>query len=157
MGGGCLGGLIGAFLGVVIGGFIGGNLDTSTPRPRADVEKSGGSKARNIQEGTAEVVGNLASGIAEVSAALTRTVLGAGIGGIVGAIGGAVLGAGMAAKDSSAREKELASGIAWRAGIVPERPIESPDAELARLKARVAELEAKQRNDERFKETWPQS
>ncbi|HMF15251.1 MAG TPA: hypothetical protein VKE94_23210 [Gemmataceae bacterium] len=94
----------------------------------------------------------MASGIAEVSAALTRTVLGAGIGGILGAIGGSVLGAGAAARVSSAREKELASGIAWRAGIVPERPTEPPEAELARLKERVAELEAKKQNDERFKE-----
>jgi hypothetical protein len=157
MGAGCLGGIIGAFLGVVIGGFIGGNLDTSTPRPRGDVEKSDGSKARNIQEGTAEAVGTLASGFAEVSAALTRTVLGAGIGGILGAIGGSVLGAGLAARVPSAGKKELASGIAWRAGIVPERPTEPPDAELARLKERVVELEANKRTDERFKEARPQS
>jgi hypothetical protein len=152
MGGGCLGGLIGAFLGVVIGGLVGGNIDTSTPQPRVDVEKGGGSRARNIQEGTAEVVGTVALGFAEVSAQLTRIALCAAIGGIIGALGGSVLGAGLAAKASTARTREHPSGNVWRPGLVPERPTESTAAELARLREWVAELEGKKQNDERFKE-----
>jgi hypothetical protein len=148
---------MGAFLGVVIGGFIGGSLDTSTSHPRVGVGKGEGSKAKNIQEGTAEVVGTLALGFAEVSAALVQMVLCAAIGGIIGALGGSVLGAGLAAKASSAHTRELPSGTVWRPGIEPERPIESPDAELARLKERIAQLEAKTPKDERFEEAWPPS
>jgi len=63
------------------------------------------------------------------------TTLGVGIGGIIGGIGGSVMGAGLAATADES-----------------EPPTESPDAELARLKERVTELEAKKRGDDRFKE-----
>jgi hypothetical protein len=146
MGGGCLGGLIGAFLGIVIGGFI-GSVSYGNPHP---VEVRGG--AQDWREGTRELGAGLAAGAFDVCGAFVTMVLGAGIGGIIGGVGGSVLGAGMAAKASRTRTEEPPSVKASRLANGSEPPTESPDAELARLKERVTELEAEKRRNDRFKE-----
>jgi hypothetical protein len=155
MGGGCLGGLIGAFLGVVIGGFI-GKVYYGSPHPvdvPHPIEVRGG--ARDWREGARELEMELAVGALgtlDVCGAFFIMVLGAGIGGIIGGVGGSVLGAGVAAKASRTLTKEPPSVEASRSANGSEPPTESPDAELARLKQRVTELEAKKRSDDRFKE-----
>jgi hypothetical protein len=141
MGGGCLGGLIGAFVGVVIGGFI-GSVCYQSPDP---VEVRAGAPDWELAAG-------FAAGGLNVAGAFFMIVLGAGIGGIIGGVGGSVLGAGMAAKASRTPMEEPPSVKASRSANGSEPPAESPDAELARLKERVTELEAKKRNDDRFKE-----
>ena len=135
MGGGCLGGLIGAFLGVVIGGYIVSVSQESTHEVRG----------QNLPEMALDVGAHL---VGEVLAML----MGAGIGGIIGGIGGSVLGTGLAAKASSRRTEEPPSVKTSRSANGSEPRAESSDAELARLKERVTELEAKKRSDGRFKE-----
>jgi hypothetical protein len=128
--GGCLGGLTGAFLGVLIGGYI---SDVTNDRSSRPVEIKGG--GGNAYAEGAEMAFGFAAALGEASAAIGRIFVGAGIGGIIGGIGGSVLCASLAARATST-----------------EPPAESPDAELARLKDRVAELEAQNRPDDRFKE-----
>ena len=128
--GGCLGGLIGAFLGIVIGGFIGSAIPGKSSQP---VEIKGGG-GNTYAEG-AEMAFGLAAGIGEAAAAIARIFVGAAIGGIIGGIGGSVLCASLTTRATST-----------------EPPAESTDAELARLKERVAELEAQKRPDDRSKE-----
>jgi hypothetical protein len=151
---------MGAFLGVVIGGFIGGSVTTSTPHRKIEVE----SKARNIREGTAEVVNTLALGVAEANAAFSAWVIGilfgAGIGGVIGAVGGSVTGAGLAAKSSKMRAQELppvrdTTTADWRHNPpVPlrtrEPSTEITDPELARLKDPVAEHKQNPEKDSNF-------
>jgi hypothetical protein len=140
MGCGCLGGLVGAFLGVVIGGLIGAVATPESPRPPVEVPIGGGDL--NVTP------------LINASTAAAGMLLGAGMGGIIGGLAGSVLGAGLAARASSTFTEELRSVPAprpparlrlqgSRPANVPELPKESPDAELARLKGRVAELEAK--------------
>jgi len=135
MGGGCLGGLIGAFLGVVIGGFIVSVSQESTHEVRG----------KNLPEMALNVSAHL---VGDFFAML----MGAGIGGIMGGIAGSVLGAGLAAKASSRRTEEPPSVKTSRSANGSEPRAESSDAELARLKERVTELETKKRSDDRFKE-----
>jgi hypothetical protein len=141
MGGGCLGGLVGAFLGVVLGGFIG---SVAAPEP-TPTELPIGKGEFAFGEAVARPIG-------ERLEAVLRVVVCAGIGSVIGGIGGAVVGAGLAAKASSIGTAELPSAAGSIPAGVSEPPAESPDAELARLKERVAELEAQQRKDDRFKE-----
>jgi hypothetical protein len=61
-------------------------------------------------------------------------LLGAGIGGIVGAISGSVLGASVATRSQKAHAAPSAQ--------------ESSQTELARLKARIAELEGRRQDDD---------
>jgi hypothetical protein len=141
MGGGCLGGLIGAFLGAVIGGSIIAVADSMSSRPPAPTDGNG-------VEGLTWLITSGADRIGFYIAML----YGAGIGGIIGGIGGSVLGAGLAARVSNTLTEELPSLKDSRPADVPEPPIESTDAELARLKERVAELEAEKRKDDQPKE-----
>ena len=135
MGGGCLGGLIGAFLGVVIGGHLVSASQESTHEVRG----------QNLPEMALDVGAHL---VGDFFAML----MGAGIGGTMGGIGGSVLGAGLAAKASSRRTEEPPSVKTSRSANGSEPRAESSDAELARLKERVTELETKKRGDDRFKE-----
>jgi hypothetical protein len=139
MGGGCLGGLIGALLGVALGGFI-GSVATGSSHP-VEVPKGAGA----VETGAA-----LVQPLFDGCGAFFAMLLGAGIGGIIGGIGGSVLGAVLAAKASSTLTE--GSPSVKSSTHVPEPATESPDAELARLKGRVAELEAKKWKDDRFKE-----
>jgi hypothetical protein len=138
---GCLGGLIGAFLSVFVGAYIGAAITSKDPEMATVHRDSGGTIAINV---------NACSWIPGM-------LIGGGIGGIIGAIGGSVLGAGLAAKASSRLPEDFPSVKKFRPGDVPKRPTQSPDDELPHLKERVAELEAKKRMDERFKEEWPPS
>ena len=146
VGGGCLGGLIGAFLGVLIGGLI-GSVYYGKPHPTIEVR----GEARDWREGARELEVGLALGALDVCGGFFMMVLGAGIGGIIGGVGGSVLGAGMAAKASRTLTEEPPSVTASRSANGPDPQTESPDAELARLKKRLTEFEAKKRSD-RFKE-----
>jgi hypothetical protein len=129
MGGSCLCGLSGALLCVILGGCI-GNVVAPEPFYRSGLQPSW------LWD----------------DQVLVYVVVFAGIGGVIGGIGGSVVGAGLAAKASSSGTAELPSAAGPIPAGVPEPPTESPDAELARLKERVAELEAQQRKDGRFKE-----
>jgi hypothetical protein len=133
--GGCLGGLSGAFLGVVIGGFLVSVSQESTHEVRG----------QHVPEMALDVSAHL---VGDVFAML----MGAGIGGIIGGIGGSVLGAGLAAKASRRRTEEPPSVKTSRSAKGSEPRAESSDAELARWKERVTELETKKRRDDRFKE-----
>jgi hypothetical protein len=128
---GCLVGLIGACLGVLIGGMIGGIF---TDKP---------DKLVPIGDGIQMNV-NAFSWVPGM-------LFGAGIGGIIGAIGGSVFGAGLVAKRWRTVKEERPFVDVYRPGTVSERSAESDDEELARLKERVAELEAKKQMDDRFK------
>jgi hypothetical protein len=123
---------MGAFLGVVIGGSIVAAADSMSPPPPAPSGESA------IEAATFLLLQG-ANGIAFTGAMLC----GAGIGGIIGGIGGSVLGAGVAARASSTLARDFPSPMGSSPADVPEPALESPDAELARLKERVAELEAK--------------
>lgn len=127
MGGGCVGGLLGAFLGVVIGGLVGPVIVTS----------------KNDLRGNPDPFAQQVSGLFDGCFGFVGMLLGAGIGGIVGGIGGSVLGAGLASRASTTQPEARAS----KSDAAPApKPTESPDAELARLKERVAELEEQKRN-----------
>jgi hypothetical protein len=136
MGGGCLGGLLGAVLGIVIGGFVGPVIATSK------------NDLRNNPDPFAKQV----SGAFDGCAGFFGMLFGAGIGGIIGGVGGSVLGAGLAAKASSTPKDEPPRANDCRPANGSEPPTESPDAELARLRARVAEFEGEKQKDDRSKE-----
>ena len=136
MGGGCLGGLLGAFLGIVTGGFVGPVLATTT----------------NDLRGNPDPFAKQASGLFDGCFGFIGMWLGAGIGGMIGGIGGSVLGAGLAARGSSTPRGERRSVRGSGSASLPKPPPESPDAELARLKDRVAELEEKNRKEGLSKE-----
>lgn len=138
MGSGCLGGLIGAFLGVVIGGFVGAYAHTKSSHP-IEVPMPAGGKVE-------------IGGFLDTCGAFFGGLLGSAIGGIIGGIGGSVLGAGLATKAPSKLKEESPSVKGPRPANAPEPPTESPDAELARLKERISELEAKERKDDPSKE-----
>jgi hypothetical protein len=135
MRGGCLGGMIGAFLGIVIGWYTGYLVATSN----GDIDI------------TDKVTANPSSVISAIMAdswlGFVRMLLGAGIGGMIGGIGGSVLGALWGA--GVLRRKRAASSPSGNAGSdsAPQRPIDPPDEEVARLKERIAELEQRKRTE----------
>jgi len=124
MGSGCAGGSLGAVLGILIGGFVGPQI----------------------------AIGNNHLHAFDACVGFLGMLLGAAIGGIVGGIGGSVFGAGLAAKSSSTPTEELPFVMDASSAELPERPTESPDTELARLKERIAELEEREQKDNRSKE-----
>jgi hypothetical protein len=72
-------------------------------------------------------------------------LLGAGLGGIIGGIGGSAFGASLSAKGSNTPAATLPARKDAGSALPPEPLLESPEAELARLKKRVAELEGMHR------------
>jgi hypothetical protein len=74
-------------------------------------------------------------------------VLGSGLGGIIGGIGGAVFGAGFAARTKGTEAEEDSAVEDVRPATTLEPPTESPEAELRRLKERIAELDAIKQKD----------
>jgi hypothetical protein len=116
------GGCLGTLIGAFLGVVIGGFIVSVSQESTHEV------RAQNLPEIGFEIGGYLFGGALAM-------LMGTGIGGIIGGIGGSILGAGLAAKASRRQTEELPS-----------------DAELARLKERVTELEAKMRSDGRFKE-----
>jgi hypothetical protein len=125
MGSGCFGGLLGAILGIVIGGFIGPVIATS-----------GNGKFRSLNDPMAKNV----SGMIDACGSFVGLVLGSGLGGIIGGIGGAVFGTGFAARTKGTGTEEAAVEDVRPANTL-EPPTESPEAELRRLKERIAELD----------------
>lgn len=121
MGRGCFGGLLGAFLGIIIGGYVGPVIATS----KNDLRNNPDPFAKEM------------SGLFDGCLGFVGLLLGAGIGGIVGGIGGSVVSTALAANASSSLREEPPSVK----DNAPEPPTESPDAERARLKQRLAELE----------------
>jgi hypothetical protein len=114
IGGSCLGGVLGGLLGILLGGAIGHAM---VDPPKKDDRLP-------ITTGFFSFLGNLLQ--------LSATLAGAGVGGIAGAIGGSMVGAGVAAKRRrlQAHDRLADSGSG-----------EAEADELARLKARIAELE----------------
>jgi hypothetical protein len=135
IGGSCLGGLVGAVLGIVIGGFVGAVIAPSNN----DIGKN------------SHPLAEVTSAIVEAYVCFFAMLLGAGIGGMIGGIGGAVLGAGLAAKSSTTLPEARLSREDSKPTGLPEPQTELPEAELARLKERITELEAKKRSNDRFK------
>jgi hypothetical protein len=123
---GCGGGVCGAFLGMVIGGFIGPLIATSNHRDLRANRDARDPMAKSMSE------------IFDGCGAFFGMLVGIGAGGIVGGIGGSVLGSGLAARNSNPDVKEPPS---------EKDATQSPDSELARLKERIAELEAKKQED----------
>ncbi len=132
MGSGCLGGLLGAFLGAVIGGFIGPVIATS-----------GNDNFRSLNDPMAKNM----SGMFDACGSFVGLVLGTGLGGIIGGIGGAVFGAGLAARTKGTETEADSAVEGVRPANTPEPPTESPETELRRLKARIAELDAIKQKD----------
>jgi hypothetical protein len=136
--GGCVRGLLGAFLGVVMGGLIG---RVAAPPPPPGPPAGGFSTL-------GEVFNWIDAAGAAAEVATRMMLLGAGMGAIIGGMGGTVLGAWLAARASSRPTGGLRSPMASRSATLPQPPTESADAELARLKELVAELEAKKRGED---------
>jgi hypothetical protein len=130
IGGSCLDGLFGAILGIVIGGYVGAAIAGSN----VDLVKNSDPLALPFAAVIQGYVGFFAM------------LLGAAIGGMIGAIGGAVFGAA-----TTLPEARLSRKDSEPTGL-PEPQTELPEAELARLKERIIELEAKKRSNDRFKE-----
>jgi hypothetical protein len=136
IGGSCLGGLLGAILGIVIGGFVG----------------AGKAPSNNDLGKNSNPLAVVTSAVVEGYVCFFAMLLGAGFGGMIGGIGGAVLGAGLAAKSSTTLlEARLSRKDSEPTGL-PEPQTELPEADLAGLKERIIELEAKKRSNDRFKE-----
>jgi len=132
MGSGCLGGLLGAILGILIGGFIGPVIATS-----------GNDNLRSQNDPMAKNV----SSMFDACGSFVGLVLGSGIGGIIGGIGGAVFGAGLAARTKGTETEEESAVEDVRPANTLEPPTESPEAELRRLKERIAELDELKQKD----------
>jgi hypothetical protein len=123
VGGSVLGGVIGGVLRVLVGGAIGsasfGNNPTNTPLDLIDP-----------------------------CLGFFGLLIGVGIGGVIGAIGGSAIGAGIATQS-----RDTESGITPDTAIAPaldssESLTDSTEAELIRLRQRVAELEERKRREE---------
>ncbi len=132
MGSGCLGGLLGAILGMMIGGFIGPVIATS-----------GNDMNRSSNDPMAKNV----SSMFDACGSFVGLVLGSGIGGIIGGIGGAVFAAGFAARTKGTEREVDSAAEDVRPANTPEPPSESPEAELRRLKERIAELDELKQKD----------
>lgn len=145
MGGGCLGGLLGAILGIMIGWGIGSVITSSDNGPRNVPSHNGTKDIRNVPVEVA--AGAVATGF-EILAMVVARVVCAGIGGIIGGIGGSVVGAGLASKSSTRLPQARYPDYDSEPANLPELRTESSEAELARLKERVAELEGKKRNED---------
>jgi hypothetical protein len=125
VGGSCLGGVLGGVLGVIVGGFLGPVL------MRAGQQKT--NTFLDLQGTCLGFVGLL---------------IGASLGGVIGAVGGSVFGAGVATRlraDESAAPPDTPIPGTPNS---PQVPPESTETELARLKERMAELEARKRREE---------
>jgi hypothetical protein len=127
MGGSCAGGVLGAILGVVIGGLVG-----------QQIAQSGNDLKRNPDR-TAQAYGDLLDPCMGVFGLIVGVVAG----GILGAVGGSVVGVGLATTPSASRSPPLSSN-SDRVGSLPH---DSGTDEIAQLKARVAELEARENRD----------
>jgi len=123
VGGSCLGGLLGGVLGIAAGAAIGGaGFEDKTGTPLDLINPCLGAFG---------------------------ALMGAALGGVLGAVFGSVMGAAMATSRSDEDEESAAKTDApavETAGQSDSAP-ESPDAELARLKERIAELEEKKRRE----------
>jgi len=132
MGSGCLGGLLGAILGILIGGVVGPVIATS-----------GNDNLRSQNDPMAKNV----SSMFDACFGFAGMLIGAGIGGTIGGISGAVFGAGFAARTEGTETEEGSAVEDVRPANTPEPPTESPEAELRRLKERIAELDAIKQKD----------
>lgn len=128
----------GSLLGGVLGGILGVVLGVIVSNASAEAEHQ-----RNVQSGNPLAVFDFCGGIFSV-------LIGAGIGGILGAIAGSALGAGLVSRHSERPSPE--STFPHSEPSAPEgrgriesaaAAAESPEAELVRLRQRVAELERK--------------
>ncbi|HWG46250.1 MAG TPA: hypothetical protein VN688_26045 [Gemmataceae bacterium] len=125
VGGSCLGGVVDLIVGILLGGLIGSGS-------HSDLPKNGPIDPKPI-DGCLGFFG---------------MVLGAGIGGVVGALGGSILGAGLATRSQKVASDTVADRrVAQVMDSQPSTP-EASETELARLKARIAELEEKTRNND---------
>lgn len=129
MGGGCFGGLLGASIGVAIGGFVGPSIMTS------------GNNLRNDRDPMAKELSTIFDGCF----GFLGMLIGARAGGIIGGIGGSVAGAGLDTRAAKRRDHAQIAGDDRQSASLLESSSESIDQELARLKERVAELEATRR------------
>ena len=125
VGGSCLGGALGGVLGVIVGGFLGPVL-----------MGAGQQKTNTFLDLQTPFVG------------LVGLLIGAALGGVIGAVGGSVFGAAVATRsraDESAAPPDTPIPGTRNSAQVPQ---ESTETELARLKERMAELEARKRREE---------
>jgi hypothetical protein len=144
VGGGCLGGLFGAILGIVIGGFVGGSTHPRTVVTHLGPFHHFGEPEREWTELSPEDQRTVQEG---------RSHLGMVLGFLIGGFGGSIVGAGLAANRSSTITEEFPCLQDPGSASVPEPPTESPNAELARLKEKIAQLEEKLRKECKTKET----
>jgi hypothetical protein len=123
--GSCLGGVAGLVLGVLIGGFLGSGSHSGLP-------KDGPIDPKPI----------------DACVGFIGMALGAGIGGLIGVLGGSVLGAAIATRPQNDASVTVPDQHLEQERDLPPSAQESSETELSRLKARVAELEEKTRNND---------
>jgi hypothetical protein len=125
VGGSCLGGVLGGVLGVIVGGFLG-----------------------PVLMGAGQQKTNTFLDLQDTCVGFLGLLIGASLGGVIGAVGGSVFGAGVATRS---RADESAAPPDTPIPGTPNSPQlaqESTETELARLKERMAELEARKRREE---------
>ena len=123
VGGSCVGGVLGALVGIV-GGIALSGLLSDDHKPTGFVD-----------------------GFFSFLGSLIRPFLFGGIGGVVGAVGGAALGAALATSSRAPQAKTPTHPETSGAVGSPAQATESTESELARLRERLAELEAQKRDD----------
>lgn len=125
IGGSCLGGVLGCVFGILLGAAIGSRAHSDLPKNSP-----------------------IDPGLVDSFLGFLGMIGGASVGGILGAIGGSVLGAGLATRWRNTEAAAMPDRYLPRAMEPPPSAQESSQAELDRLKARIAELEEKKRSND---------